>query len=225
VRFHTAALLAASLAAVPAAQASIFVANDATGPRLAVDAGGSAAITWTESGAKQTVIVPPRGQLSHGGGLSGRDISRPAPGVRVPLAVLVRRGPGGLLFALQRWQPQPGGPVELHFARWKGALPVLRLALDGQRLGGSGAFQGRPLTGFTTTLEGKRLRIYVYLDCFGCPGAPGWSRMLGVAPKADGSFGVLLRPSWLGRRYRATVAGPNVGTTYAPDVQAEIAAP
>jgi len=46
-----------------------------------------------------------------------------------------------------------------------------------------------------------------------------------VAPKADGSFGVLLRPSWLGRRYRATVAGPNVGTTYAPDVQAEIAAP
>lgn len=102
---------------------------------------------------------------------------------------------------------------------------MLRLALEGQRLTGSATYRGRPLSGFTTTLEGKRLRIYVYLDCFGCPGAPsGWTRMLGVAPKADGTFAALLRPSWLGRRYRATVAGPNAGTTYAPDAQVEIAA-
>jgi hypothetical protein len=225
VRFHTAAMLAGCLAAVPAAQASIFVGSDASGARLAVDARGSAVISWTARGAKQTVTVPPKGQLFHGGSLSGRDVSRPAPGVRVPLAVVVRRGPGGVLYALQRWQPQPGGPVELHFARWAGALPALHLAVDGGRLTGSAEFQGKPVSGFTSTLEGKRLRIYVYLDCFGCPGASGWSRMIGVAPKADGTFAVLLRPSWLGRRYRATVAGPNVGTTYAPDVQAEIAAP
>jgi len=171
------------------------------------------------------VTVPPKGQLFHGGSLSGRDVSRPAPGVRLPLAAIVRRGPGGVLYALQRWQVQPGRPVDLHFARWKGAPPVLRLADDGLRLTGSATFQGRPVSGFTTTLEGKRLRIYVYLDCLGCPGTSGWSRMIGIVPKADGSFAVRLRPEWLGRRYRATVAGPNVGTTYAPDAQAEVAAP
>jgi hypothetical protein len=102
---------------------------------------------------------------------------------------------------------------------------VHTLAFDGQRLTGSAPFQGKPVTGYTSTLEGKRLRIYVYLDCLGCPGKTGWSRLIGVAPKADGTFRVFLKPSWLGRRYRATVAGPNVGTTFAPDVQAEIAAP
>jgi hypothetical protein len=224
MRSRAAVLLAAVLVAVPATRASVFIASDAGAPRLAVDARGSAQVTWTQGGARQSVIVPAKGQLFHGGSLSGPDVSRPAPGVRVPLAVVVRRGPGATLYALQRWQPQPNGPVELHLARWTGALPVLRLALEGQRLSGSAAFQRRPLTGFTSTLEGKRLRIYVYLDCFGCPGKPGWTRMLGVAPKADGTFAVLLRPSWLGRRYRATVAGPNVGTTYAPDVQVEIAA-
>ena len=112
--------------------------------------------------------------------------------------------------------------MELHLARWTGSPPVVRLAVDGQRLTGSVSNQGRPLTGFTTTLEGKRVRIYAFLDCFGCPAARhGWSRMIGVAPKADGTFAVLLRPEWMGRRYRATVAGPSS----APDAQAEIAAP
>jgi hypothetical protein len=44
--------------------------------------------------------------------------------------------------------------------------------------------------------------------------------MLGVRPKADGTFSVLLRPSWIGTRYRASVSGPNIGTTLAPDAQA-----
>jgi len=44
--------------------------------------------------------------------------------------------------------------------------------------------------------------------------------MISVAPKADGSFSVLLRPDWTGSRYRATVLGPNLGTTLAPDAQA-----
>jgi hypothetical protein len=46
--------------------------------------------------------------------------------------------------------------------------------------------------------------------------------MLGVAPKADGTFSVLIRTAWKGSRYRATVAGPNAGTTYAPDAQTVI---
>ena len=64
----------------------------------------------------------------------------------------------------------------------------------------------------------------VYLDCFACGGKAGWIRMIGVAPRADGSFAVLVRPSWQGTRFRATVAGPNAGTTFAPDAQAVISA-
>src|SRR6187200_2274461 len=48
----------------------------------------------------------------------------------------------------------------------------------------------------------------------------GWKRMLGVAPKADGSFSAFVKPEWKGKRYRALVAGPNIGTTFAPDAQA-----
>ena len=49
--------------------------------------------------------------------------------------------------------------------------------------------------------------------------------MLGVAPKADGSFSVALRPSWTGRRYRATMLGPNVGGQLAPGARLTIDAP
>jgi hypothetical protein len=44
--------------------------------------------------------------------------------------------------------------------------------------------------------------------------------MLGVAPKPDGSFSALVRPKWKAKRYRALVAGPNIGASYAPDAQA-----
>jgi hypothetical protein len=44
--------------------------------------------------------------------------------------------------------------------------------------------------------------------------------MLGLAPRADGSFAIRLRPEWAAKRYRATVPGPNLGTTFAPDVRA-----
>jgi hypothetical protein len=214
-------LAGVGLLAAPAAHGSIWITNDAKRPQLAVDARGYAQVTWVEGGKRQTVIVPPKGQLTHGGALTGPDVSRAAPRLGVPLAVVVRRGPGRLMWALQEWQVQPGGPLELHLARWTGPQPQLRLALEGQRLTGSASIRGRPLTGFTSTLEGKRQRIYVYLDCFGCPGSPnGWSRMLGVAPKADGTFALLLRPNWTGRRYRATVTGP----AYAPDAQTAIAA-
>jgi hypothetical protein len=224
MRFAGAAALAYCIA-VPAADASIFIANDAQRPQLAVDARGYAQISWVEHGVKQTVIVPPKGRLTHGGSLSGADVSRPAAGISLPLKAIVRRA-AGQLFALQQMQVQPNGPVELHLARWSGPPPALRLVSEGQRLAGVALFHGRPLSGTTTTLEGRRLRVYVYLDCFACAAAPrGWSRMLGVAPKADGTFAVLRRPSWVGHRYRATVAGPNVGTTYAPDAQVEIAAP
>ena len=85
------------------------------------------------------------------------------------------------------------------------------------------SFDGHPVTGFSPTQAGKEVRAYVYIECFGCPGNPnGWMLMVGVAPKADGSFAVYLRSSWDGKRYRATIAGPNVDGMLAPDAQTVI---
>jgi len=197
------------------ARGSIWIADGAAHPVLRIDAKGNAQVTW----AQGSVVVPPQGQLHHGGSLSGPDVSKPAPASGIPFAVSVRRTPDGRLWALQAWQVVPGGPVELHLARWSGAPTQLTLASDGTRLSGTVTFHGAPVTGTTSTLEGKHPRIYVYLDCFACGGKAGWTRMIGVAPKADGSFAVLLRPDWTGSRYRATVLGPNRGATLAPDAE------
>jgi hypothetical protein len=221
-------LVLALVAVVPVAgglaRASIFVGADASQVQLRVDARGDAEVTFVSKGSRDTVIVPPHGQLYHGGALAGPDVSRRVATPKLPLALTVRRTPDGRLWALQAWQVQPGGQVELHLARWKGAPTRLTLATDGTHVTGTASFQGKPATGFTFTLEGKRPRIYVDLDCFACGGKPGWTRMTPVAPKADGSFSVFLRPEWVGKRYRATVSGPNIGTTFAPDAQIVISA-
>ena len=83
--------------------------------------------------------------------------------------------------------------------------------------------QGRGVFGFSTTPEGKRPRIYAYVDCFGCPSAPdAWRRLIGVAPQApNGSFALALTPARQGLRYRISVPGPQLGTTYAPDASAQ----
>jgi hypothetical protein len=207
---------------LPAAQpgASIFVGTGPVRATLGVDSRGAAVVTWTQGGARQAVTVPARGQLFHGGSLS-HDVSHPASKSLAANALLVRGTADGRIWALQAWPQRPGGPIDLHLARWKGAPTTLTLAYDGSNLNGRATFQGKPVTGTSSTLEGKQLRIYVYLDCAGCPGAgAGWKRMLGVAPKADGSFSVFVKPEWKGKRYRALVAGPNIGTSFAPDAQA-----
>jgi hypothetical protein len=211
---------------LPAAQpgASIVVGTNPVRPTLGIDARGTAVVSWIAGGSRQAVTVPARGQLFHGGSPTG-DVSRPAGKAGLANALVVRRTPDGRTWALQAWPQTPGGPIDLHLARWKGAPTKLTLAYDGTKLTGRAEFQGKPVTGTSPTLEGKQLRIYVYLDCTGCPGAgAGRKRMLGVAPKADGSFSAFVRPEWKGKRYRATVPGPNIGTTFAPDAQAIIAA-
>jgi hypothetical protein len=178
-------------------------------------------VSWSAGGVRKTQLVPPSGRVLPGGRLAGADVSRAAPLSTVPLARVVRRTPDGWSWALQEWAPVVGAPPELHLSRWKGAPTQLMLTVDGDRLAGRATFQGRGITGFTATPAGNRLRIYVYLECSGCPGAGGgWKRMTGIAPRPDGSFRVFLRPEWQGARYRATVAGPNVGATRAPDAQA-----
>ena len=42
----------------------------------------------------------------------------------------------------------------------------------------------------------------------------------GVAPRADGTFRLLVKSNLRGMRYRVTIAGPNLGSTLAPDASA-----
>lgn len=203
-----------ALVAAGSAQASIWIFNGVARPGLRVDAKGNAEVSWTESGARKNVIVPAHGLLYHGGSLPGADVSKPATVAGLPFARVVRQTPDGRFWALQQWQPQPGGPIENHLARWRGAPVKIALAYDGQRLTGKATFHGKPVTGHSYTLEGKRPRIYVYLDYLA---GGAWHRMLGVAPKADGTFTAFVQSRWKGTRYRATLLGPNVGADFAPD--------
>jgi hypothetical protein len=217
---------AAALAAAFDADASIWVASDARAPQLRVDARGNAEVSWRDvRGRRHTVLIPPRGRLLPGGRLTGPDISRPLA-LALPMKVVVRRTPDGRLWALQRWRVQPGRPEELHLARWRGALTELTATAtccrgDGETLAGTATFAGRPVFGSSPTPEGKRIRAVVYVDCFGCPlAAGGWARAIGLFPRApSGSFSLFVRPAWLGTRYRLTLAGPNRGTTLAPDAR------
>ena len=89
---------------------------------------------------------------------------------------------------------------------------------DGELVSGRATFGGRPVPLHSPTPEGKRIRSYVYVDR---ATASGWSRIAGVATRADGSFRLFIPPGKLGARYRAILPGPNVGTTLAPDTVGE----
>ena len=210
--------LAAALAVAAPASASITVAYGAQRATLRVGADGSAEVGWTAGGVRHTLLIPPHGQVLPGGKLRTADVS--ASGSELSFFVALRRTPDGRSWGLQAWQVSPGGPVELRFSRWRGAPTVVTLAVAGTRLTGRATFHGRPAHGYAPTPEGKQVRIAAFLDCFGCPGKPGWSRLLGVFPRADGTFSAFLKPAWRGARYRATLTGPNLGTTLAPDASA-----
>jgi hypothetical protein len=214
-------LVLALLASV--AQASVWVGQNAVKPTLRVDAKGTAEVKFVSGGRPDTVIVPARGQLFHGGSLSGRDVAKRVGVPKLPNAIVVKRTPDGTLWALQRMQEKPGAPLALHLARWRGDPTTIELTVDGDRLAGRATFNGRGVSGRTYTLEGKRPAIYVFLDYFA---GGAWHRMLGVAPKPNGSFSAFLRPAWQqASRYRATVHGPNVGSSFAPDAETVVPAP
>jgi hypothetical protein len=216
-------VLLASVAGLiaPAATASIGLETGPGRASLQVDAKGNAGVTWTAGAASESWVVPAQGRNFHGE-LGSPDVSKPVTVGGVPSALAVRRSPSGGLWALQLIQIGAGKPVTLDLSRWRGAPTVLKLSIDGTHLRGTVSFQGKPVTGHSFTLGGLQPRVYVYLDCFGCGGQAGWSPMLGVAPHADGSFALLIRPNWKGSRYRATIAGQNVGSTYEPDAQTVI---
>ena len=221
--------LLAALAAPPAALASVTVTTSAQRPALRVDSRGYAEVGWTSGGARRTLLIPPRGRALPGGRLPGRDVSRAATGVRIAFQRVVRRTPDGRYWGLQSWRLVRGGAVELRFSRWRGAptemeltaTPVGRSAL----LTGRATFHGRGVTGAWRTLEGDPVPHAAVLECFACMGKPGWSWFNSVRMRSGGKFGANVPLRARSRRYRATVVGPNIGTTLAPDASAAVAAP
>jgi hypothetical protein len=214
-------LAVVSLIAVAQAGASYELDSQASAPGLRVDAKGDAEITWTKGGVHHSFVVPPSGP-GYNGALPGADVSKPAQ-ITLPMAVVVRQTPDGRLWALQQ-RTVAGRPTSLDFSRWHGAPTQLTLGIVGPRIQGTAMFGGKPVHGVSNTLAGRPQREYVYIECYGCPGHPqSWIQMLGVQPKANGAFSVYLRPSWAGKKYRATVAGPNVGWSLAPDAEATTA--
>ena len=199
------------------AQASISIANNVVRPALRVDARGNAEVSWSSGGTRRTLLVPASGLYLPGGRITTKDVSRAVMVPGLPFAKVTRRGPDGRFYALQTWRVEPNGPVELHFSRWKGAPTTVALTAEpasgSERLVGRARFQGRPVAGYSRTNSGIRYRIFAFVDCVECPG-PGWRRIAGVAPRADGTFRLLVKAKDIGRRYRVTIAGPNLGSTW-----------
>ena len=220
-----ASALAASVlpfAVATSANASITLGLDAERPALRVDGQGNAEVSWTAGGVRRYVFVPPTGRVYPGRRLEAADVSRSSTAVVLPFKRVLRSTPDGRLWALQAWRVQPGGPVELRFSRWRGAPPKVTGAseprFEGELVSGRATLGERPVPLYSPTPEGKRIRSYAYVDR---ATASGWSRVAGVATRADGSFRLFIPPGKLGARYRAILPGPNVGTTLAPDTVGE----
>jgi hypothetical protein len=200
------------------APASITLGTNPQLPALRVDGRGNAEVSWTDGGVRHYVFVPPTGRVYPGRRLTAADVSRSSDAVALPFRRVLRHTPDGRLWALQTWRVQPGGPVELRFSRWHGSPPKVTVAseprFDGERVTGRATFAGRPVPLFSATPEGKRIRSYVYVDR---ATTSGWSRISGIATRADGSFRLFVPAGKLGARYRAILPGPNIGTTLAPD--------
>ena len=225
----TARLLLAALAllvAAPSALASVSVGTNAAAPSLQVDAKGNALVSYTTGGAKRTVLVPATGSVIYGGKLSGPDVSKPGSAAALPFAKVVRKGPGGWTYALQTW-PSRSGPVELRFSRWQGSPTKLTLTATQEHLGialtGTVTYAGKPIPQVSRAPGGVTIREYVYLDQ---QVGGKWQILGGVTLKTDGSYRrMVYSGQQAGSLFRASVAGPNIGSVYAPDVFVQIPPP
>lgn len=213
------------LAVSEPAAASVGVASNAARPTLRVDAKGNAEISYTNGDVRKTVLVPVRGAVLPGGRLEGRDVSRAATRPALPYMKVLRRGPGGWFYALQTW-PSRVGPVEIRFSRWKGGPTRLTLKAKRQKEGialqGRVTYAGKAIPTTSRTPGGTVLRQYVYLE----QRVEGrWRVLGGVAVERNGTYRKVLYGAPTGTRFRASVAGPNIGTVYAPDMIVHIPPP
>jgi hypothetical protein len=208
------------------AAASVGVGSNAAAPALRVDAKGNAEISYVVGGAKKTVLVPKNGVVLYGGKLSGPDVSKAATSPALPFVKVLRSGPGGWMYALQTW-PTRNGPAELRFSRWQGKPTQLTFTATQEHLGialeGKVTYAGKPIPIKSRAPGGVVVREYVYLDQ---QVGGQWKIIGGVAVKSNGTYRRMLYGGGeTGNLFRATVAGPNVGAVYAPDVVVQIPPP
>ena len=222
-------LLAAAVAAETSSASIGLIPAPFDRPALRVDAAGNAEVSWFAGGARRAVVIPPAGKLFYGT-LPGPDVSVAAPGVVIPYRKAIRRTADGRYWALQAWQTAFNGPIELRFARWQGAPTKITLGFKNRGryvlLTGEATFHGRPVTGTYRTNAGTLIPLAAALDCFACPAAKGnrWFRFNGVRTAPNGTFGSGLKKAWMGARFRASIVGPNIGSTLAPDAAATLQA-
>jgi hypothetical protein len=84
-------LTVSALLACGTAAASTGVAVGVQRPALKVDARGNAEISWTQDGARRTLLFPPTGRVLPGGTLAGRDVSRATTAPMIPFKRVLRR--------------------------------------------------------------------------------------------------------------------------------------
>jgi hypothetical protein len=213
------------LVVAPNAVASVGVGSNAASPRLRVDAKGNAEISYVQGGSRMTVLVPKTGAVVYGSKLSGRDVSRAASKPALQFMKVLRKAPGGWFYALQTW-PTRSGPAELRFSRWRGAPTKLTLAATQEHFGialqGKVTYDGKPIPIRSRAPGGVAVREYVYIE----QRVGGqWQIVGGIAVKSNGTYRRMLNGGATGSLFRATVAGPNVGAVYAPDVVVQIPPP
>ena len=216
-RFWTtiAVLALGALVAASSAEASICICVNPKAPALRVNAKGFAEVSWRAGTVRRYVVITPRGRLLPDVRMKGRDVSVGTKAVWIRLKEVLRRTPDGAFWALQRWRRTKDGPLELHFARWRGkptrlTVEAVCCARGREGIRGVATFHKRPI-----------YRASVYIDCFACSlNRRGWARATRLVTRRDGSYRAWLRQRSRGERYRVTMVGPNVGWTRAPDARA-----
>jgi hypothetical protein len=213
------------LAIAPGAMASVSVGSGASRPTLKVDAKGNAEITYMQGKTRMIVFVPVKGAVIYGRRLRGKDVTKAATRPKLPYVKVLRRGRGGWFYALQTWPARIGAP-ELRFSRWKGKPTKLtfkaRRENGGVALAGTVTYAGKPIPIKSRVPGGTAVREYVYLD----QRVGGKWKVLGaVSVNRKGTYKHVLYGGTTGSRLRAIVAGPNIGTVYAPDMVRQIPPP
>jgi hypothetical protein len=221
--------IGSAFVAATSASASVTVTTNALRPALRVDSRGYAEVSWTAKSVRRTLLIPPRGRALPGGRIRGRDVSRATRVSRIPFQRVLRRTRDGRFWGLQSWKLTRAGAVELRFSRWRVAPTELELTAEPSGatylLRGRATFHGRPVAGFWRTLEGTPIRHAAVLECFACRGRSGWTWFNSVRTQPDGTFGATVPHDAHVERYRATIVGPNIGWTLAPDASAITSAP
>ena len=119
------------------------------------------------------------------------------------------------------------GPVELRFSRWQGTPTKLTLQAtrghSGIALHGKVTYGGKPIPVVSDTPGGSPRSASTSTSTSGSPG--GGRSSAACRSSATATYRHVLNTDEVGNLFRAAVAGPNVGSVYAPDVVVQIPPP